>query len=167
MVLMEEVRKEEFIFPGGINTSTKPQVYWTVLGSCVSVILYDVEKRYVGMNHYMLPIWMGRELSSPMYGDVAINRLINKMKSHGSKKEDLKAWIVGGAERTNKTFKIGRKNIQIAINILREHDIAVACRHTGGEYGRKVKFFSDTGQLYLKKLNEAPQQIEKELMKII
>ncbi|GAA5041057.1 putative chemoreceptor glutamine deamidase CheD [Marivirga lumbricoides] len=159
-------RKELFVHPGEIIVKHAPAVLWTVLGSCVSVILYDVKKRIVGMNHYMLPAWNGKENPTAMYGDIAIRNLISRMLAMGCRIEDLQARIVGGAEQTNKTFEIGKKNINVAFEAIRKENIHIICSQIGGACGRKIKFISSKGELYIKALNEA-QKIDTQLVKKI
>lgn len=159
-------REEYFVHPGEIIVKASPAVLWTVLGSCVAVILYDARKKIVGMNHYMLPAWNGKEAPTAMYGDIAIKNLINRMLAMGCETETLQARIVGGADKTNKTFEIGKKNINIAFEAIRKENIHIVCSQVGGACGRKIKFISTKGELYIKTLNEA-QKIDNHLIKII
>ncbi len=148
-------RKERFVHPGEIVVVASPDIIWTVLGSCVALILYDIKRKIVGMNHYMLPVWTGKETPTAMYGDIAIKNLIGRMIGLGCKKDDLRARIVGGSEQTNKTFEIGKKNIKVAFEAIKKENINLVCSQVGGACGRKIKFVSAKGQLYIKTLNEA------------
>ena len=47
------------------------------------VCLYDPVIRVGGINHYMLPLWNGQGLASPKYGNIAIEKLLEKMISLG------------------------------------------------------------------------------------
>lgn len=159
-------RKEYFVHPGEIIVKPSPSVLWTVLGSCVAVILYDVRKKIVGMNHYMLPVWNGKEVATAMYGDIAIKNLINKMLAMGCEIDTMQARIIGGAEQTNKTFEIGKKNINVAFEAIKKENIHMVCSQVGGACGRKIKFLSAKGELYIKTLNEA-QKVDNQIVKII
>jgi len=44
-----------FIKPGYIFVSAKPAIISAVLGSCVSVCIYDNKLKTGGMNHFKLP----------------------------------------------------------------------------------------------------------------
>ena len=117
----------------------------------------------------MLPLWNGQGLASPKYGNIAIEKLIDKMVSMGSQKRNLKAKIFGGAEVIEtgiSQFNIGERNINIAKELLRDHKIPVVASSVGGKNGRKIFFFTDSGavkQRYIEKQNVI--QIEKKIIK--
>lgn len=147
------VTEEHFIFPGTLRVSRKEEIIWTILGSCVAVILHDNANKFSGMNHYMLPYWNNKDSPTEMYGDIAIKKLVEKMMAMGSKIEEMEARIIGGSEQINKTFEIGKKNIQVASQILTNYGIKVICRQTGGPFGRKIKLLTHTGKLFIKTLD--------------
>lgn len=122
----------------------------TVLGSCVAVCLFDIQKKRGGMNHYMLPFWNGEGLETPRYGNVAIPKLIFELLDGGSQKKDLIAKIFGGGSMLgegNPVFQTGEKNIAVAGRLLKEFGIPVAASSTGGERGRKIWFNISTGEV--------------------
>ena len=87
-----------FLYPSSLFVSKEPYVVKTILGSCVAICIWDKRLKIGGMNHYMLPNWNGNDLASPKYGNIAIDKLINKLLLLGSKKEDLIAKIFGGGD---------------------------------------------------------------------
>jgi len=114
------------------------------------------------MNHYMLPYWDGKGLSSPKYGNIAIPKLAEKMIMAGSKKENLVAKVFGGAELLNtgnSIFNIGQRNIGIAWEILEELKIPVISHHVGGASGRKINFDSGDGSVRMKILNSTNNKV--------
>lgn len=129
----------------------------TILGSCVAVCLWDIKLRCGGMNHYMLPLWNGKGLASPKYGNIAIQKLYEKMLSMGSLKENLQAKIFGGSDilqSSSYQFNIGTRNIEIAEKFLAELGIRVQAMSVGGPSGRKILFDSEKGtviQRYIEK----------------
>ncbi|UII26818.1 chemotaxis protein CheD [Fulvivirga maritima] len=141
-----------FLMSSAIYAERKFTIVQTVLGSCVSVCLFDAAGAFGGMNHYMLPIWKGEGLASPKYGNIAIEKLINRMLNLGAQKGNLVAKIFGGAsqygEKTN--FSTARHNIQVAKDILQEHKIPIIASNVGGEKGRKILFNTITGEVFLK-----------------
>lgn len=68
----------------------------TLLGSCVSVCLWDQKRACRGMNHYMLPLWNGEGLATPRYGNIAIENLLEKDVSFGLQQKDLVAKVFEG-----------------------------------------------------------------------
>ena len=142
-----------FLYPSTFFTANKPTLITTVLGSCVAVCLWDNVKKTGAMNHYLLPLWNGVGLASPKYGNIAIEKMIGKLIEYGSKKNNLQAKIFGGAnlfKHQNTQFKIGERNIEIAINVLKEYKIILNNQNTGGNYGRKIIFNTETGIVYHK-----------------
>ena len=110
-----------FLYASTLFVAGGDAIIQTVLGSCVAVCLWDNTFKIGGMNHYMLPYWDGKGLSSPKYGNVAIPRLTEKMLAAGSRRENLVAKVFGGAEMLNagnSIFNIGQRNITVAWEML-------------------------------------------------
>jgi chemotaxis protein CheD len=145
----------KYIYSAGLLVSEKPVMMNTVLGSCVSVCLWDKSKKIGGMNHFMLPFWNGNGLASPKYGNIAMQQLIDKITGMSCKHEDLVAKVFGGARMLREQsayFDIGRRNIDLAIRSLKDENIPVIASSTGGDKGRKIFFNTSTGEVLLKYL---------------
>jgi chemotaxis protein CheD len=139
-----------YLYPAAMVAKDTSGYVHTILGSCVSVCFYDKVRRTGGINHYMLPLWNGEGLPTPKYGNIAIEKLFEKMLSFGSKREHLVAKVFGGGEvieTVNQTFNIGKKNIAIAFDMLNELKIPVISQSTGGNLGRKIVFNTYTGEV--------------------
>jgi chemotaxis protein CheD len=146
---------EHFLFPNDIYVSKKPARVQTILGSCVSVCLYDVVLGYGSLNHYMMPWWNGDGIPSPKYGDIALTRLLEMMNSLGCKTENLVAKIFGGADQHrmgSRGYEIGARNIATAERILTKESISIVARSTGGVVGRKIVFHTGTNKVLMKYL---------------
>lgn len=142
--------KAHFLYPAALFASREPYQINTILGSCVAVCIWDKVLNYGGMCHYMLPYWNGEGLASPRYGNIAIEKLLEKMYSFGCEKKNLVAKTFGGGEVLDfKTpqFDIGKRNIKLASEILNEKRIPVVSSSLGGKYGRKIIFFTDSGSV--------------------
>ncbi len=151
-----------FLYPAALYASKAPTKVSTILGSCVAVCLYDPFLKIGGINHFMLPYWNGQGLASPKYGNIAIEKLIEKMLSLGSLKSNLKAKVFGGGEviETNITqFHIGERNIKVAIEMLQEFNIPVVAKSLGGKLGRKIEFTTDSGEVRQKYIEKTQIQI--------
>lgn len=125
----------------------------TILGSCVSVCLWDPGQRTGGMNHYIFPHWNGEGLASPKYGNVAIVKLIDLMMDLGSKKRHLRAKIFGGAStimHSRGLLNVGERNIQLSQDVLKEEGIPIISSDVGGRFGRKIIFDTETGSVLVK-----------------
>ncbi len=149
------IKKDFFLYPGYIFAQKEKCSVVTVLGSCVSVCLWDPVLRIGGMNHYMLALWNGEGLPSPKYGNIAIEKLIEKMLRLGSRKADLTAKVFGGGEvleSSNGILNISRRNIDLAKNILQKEQIPVVASDVGGHQGRKLVFNTETGSVLVRKV---------------
>jgi chemotaxis protein CheD len=148
---------QHFLYPSTLFASRDSYMVKTILGSCVAICLWDPVAKIGGINHYMLPTWNGNELASPKYGNIAIERLVEKMLQLGCKKGDLQAKIFGGGDLIStdrSAMLIGERNIRVARMILEENNIPVVASSTGGRKGRKILFFTDTGEVRHKFLDK-------------
>lgn len=144
---------KKFIHVGEIFVGAKPTEISTVLGSCVAVCIYDSTENIGGMNHYLVPLWNENGLQSPKFGNISIPRLIENMLNLGCDIKNLEAKIFGGANVINVTqedMMIGRKNILIAKEILREYGVKITAQDVGGTRGRKILMRTDTGKIFLR-----------------
>jgi len=142
--------ESHFLYPATLYASKTPAKVGTILGSCVAVCFYDPILHVGGINHFMLPLWNGQGLPSPKYGNIAIEKLLEKMYSMGSQKMNIKAKVFGGGEvieTTIKQFNIGERNIQIALEVLDDLKIPIIAKSLGGKLGRKIEFNTTTGEV--------------------
>ncbi len=148
---MENRYLQHFLYPSSLFASKDPYVIKTILGSCVAICLWDPKLKIGGMNHYMLPNWNGNDLASPKYGNIAIDKLVERMLYHGSDIKNIQAKIFGGGEllesATGNSNMIGERNIRVARLMLEEKKIPIVASSTGGRRGRKIIFFNDTGEV--------------------
>ncbi|MBV5278787.1 MAG: chemotaxis protein CheD [Campylobacteraceae bacterium] len=143
----------KFIHVGEIFVAINPTEIVTVLGSCVSVCLYDKVEMIGAMNHYLLPLWNGNGLESPKYGNISIPKMIENMENIGCSRRNMEAKIFGGANihKTNTEGQmIGQKNIMIAKEILRKYTIPIKAEDTSGNNGRRIMMISDVNRIILK-----------------
>lgn len=146
-----------YLLPGAIKCSKSPLEITTILGSCVSVCLWDSKLKIGGMNHFMMPLWNGDGLASPKYGNIAIEKLIFNMLYLGSKRDNIVAKVFGGAAvlvACDGLFHIGERNIQIQEELLRQERINVVAKSLGGTVGRKLIFETETGLVKMKYINK-------------
>lgn len=151
---MEQIINKHYLYPSALFA--EKESFWvdTVLGSCVAVCLFDPVTKLGGINHYMLPLWNGNGLASPKFGNIAIEKLIEKMVKNGAIKSRLVAKIFGGADQMASSMKIGDRNIEIAKEILSLHNIPIIAENTGGLVGRKLRYETGTGKVLMKFLTK-------------
>jgi len=148
-----------FLYPSTLFASREPYIVNTILGSCVAVCIYDTVWKFGGINHYMLPFWNGQGLASPKFGNIAINKLIEKMMSLGSNQKHIVAKVFGGGnilESGSSQFMIGDRNIAVAKDMLRELKIQIVSQSVGGVLGRKIQFNVVTGEVKQRMIDKQP-----------
>jgi len=148
---------EHYLYPGNLFAHREPHVVTTVLGSCVSVCLWDCKMNMGGINHYMLPLWNGEGLATPRYGNIAINKLYEKVISFGCNHSNIRAKVFGGGEVlavTSSVINVGERNVLLAMDMLKEMKIRVISSDVGGKTGRKLLFNTQSGSVLLKKLSK-------------
>lgn len=139
---------KHFLFPGTLHASGQECAITTVLGSCISVCLWDAARGGGGMNHYMLPLWNGEGLATPKYGTIAMEKLLEQVLAVGCKKDRLIAKVFGGANilgMSQAACPIGQRNIELAFTTLEEWKIKVVASDVGGPVGRKIIMNTQTG----------------------
>jgi chemotaxis protein CheD len=146
-----------YLHPGQLFASDEPTVVTTVLGSCVSVCLWDRTSQVGGINHYVLPHLLPSDLSSPRFADFAMRDLVRRLLDFGVRRGSLEAKVFGGAGLSQMSARPGRRhlgeqNVSRALAVLEEERIPVVASDTGGSRGRKLMFRTDDGTVWLKAL---------------
>jgi len=152
---MDEELGKHYLYPSALFAEKKPYLVDTVLGSCVAVCLFDTRLKIGGINHYMLPLWNGNGLASPKFGNIATEKLIEKMLRNGSNTSDLIAKVFGGANQMNTSLRIGDQNIEVARQTLANYGIKIIAENVGGGVGRKLRYNTSTGQVMMKFLTKS------------
>lgn len=147
---MDVSMQKYYLHPGFIFVSEQPYYIHTVLGSCVSVCVWDVVRKYGGMNHYIYSKPSGNEYNA-RFGTVSIRHLLTLMAENGSLAQNLRAHIVGGGYSTFAGPSIGEANREVAEEILEKNGILIVTKDTGGQTGRKVVFNNYNGEIIVYK----------------
>lgn len=148
-------RERRFLQPGHLVVSATPLSVTTILGSCVSVCLWDPQKGVGGMNHFMLPMVAGFSASSARFGNVAMEELIIKLGEAGARLPFLRARVFGGAcmfKQMQSPSHLGAKNVAVALDFLSRRGIEIVQSDIGGNRGRKLIFETDLGAICLNKI---------------
>jgi chemotaxis protein CheD len=143
-----------FVHPGQLFVSSDPLWISTILGTCVAVCLYDPITKLGGLNHYLLPHWVGNGNSSTKFGNVATQMLIDKMISTGAHRARIEAKVFGGMSRvpqgTPKSKDLGTNNVELALKLLKGAGIPIIAQSVGGERGRRILFNLKDGSTWVK-----------------
>lgn len=139
----------------------------TGLGSCVGVTIYDPRTKVAGMAHVMLPSSdIAREgtINPAKYADTAIPELVNRMIGLGASGSRMVAKLAGGAQMfafntAGDTMRIGPRNVESCKEALGKFSIPIIAEETGGNFGRTIEFYTDTGILVLRTVQQGVKEI--------
>lgn len=145
----ELIFSEAILWAGDLVAGRGPIRMSTVLGSCVSVCLFDRQHQFGGMNHYLVP--RGGETAS--HGEWATARLVERMRQLGSQTADLQGKIFGGGsplKLVNETYAVGVENVNVARRVLASFSIPIIAERTGHGAGIRLFFENWTGVVWLR-----------------
>jgi chemotaxis protein CheD len=135
------------LLPGQSRISKQPEIVETLVGSCVSVCLFNTKTGHAAMNHFLhdLPAEESN-CDTGHYGSTATEYIIQALLQMDPMPGHYQAQVFGGAAviKTNSTYHIGQKNIDIAKQILAAHHIRIIREEIGGTRGRRIKFDTST-----------------------
>jgi len=165
-------RAVQVLMPGEFGVSVDDNVIMTILGSCVSIYLCDLELKIGGLNHFLLPDSYGppaplgkdthctqnyikdnNNMKAGHYGVGAMGLLINSLLKKGARKEKLVAKVFGGAKVIDSKIDIGATNIAFAFRFLHNENIPIISHCVGGTSALKIYAYSDTGTVLVRKIN--------------
>ena len=150
------------IHPGEYYSTEEDIYIATVLGSCISIALFDMTIHLGGLNHFMLPKSGREEVPTDdelRFGNFAVELLINDLLKKGAKHENLRAKVFGGGNvletSSTKMSMTGINNINFALSYLETERIPIVVNDTGGIFPRKIYFHPQTSKVYLKRIQKS------------
>lgn len=152
------------VHPGEFYITDQPNMMIiTILGSCVAACVRDTQKKIGGLNHFLLPGTIGKDLVNNRFGAFAMEKLINEILKKGGKRENLEVKIFGGASLFKNQFDIGQKNIDFIRDYLKVESLKIASEDVGGQKARRIHYWPESGKIMrLIIKNETKDIVEKE-----
>lgn len=146
------------------NVSSSPNILRTILGSCVGICLYDAAALIGGMSHIMLPSMNDGSTAVKKYADTAIPMMLEEMEKQGAERGRVTAKIVGGARMFNVSEnsmmgEIGSNNTAKVRDVLRGLGIDIVAEETGGNFGRTIDFYLESGIIKVKSMGREEKTI--------
>lgn len=138
--------------PGEFCIATEPMILETLVGSCVCVCLYNYRNGCAAMNHFLRdqPAKMSRaDLGE--FGSTSTEHIVSRLLAIDGDPTHYRAMIFGGAavlKTDSGTLDIGRKNIEVAMQVLSDAHIRITHKEVGGRRGRRVTFETETGSVH-------------------
>ena len=124
----------------------------TVVARGVVVCIWDKSGVTAGMSHFIKPSIYDGKLATGQYGNVSILTLVRMLKER-SPAGCFEAQIFGGASKTDGE-SIGRDNVNIARKVLSAKEIPVVSEDIGGNKGRKILFYTSSGNTVVLKVDK-------------
>lgn len=156
-----------YLRPGAMHFGEAPSRVCTVLGSCISVTLYSPGHRIGAICHALLPI-AGIEAENDFrYVDTSIRQMVAVFTELGIRPLHLVAKLFGGSEMIPSAVEkrripsVGRQNIDSALTVLGEEGLTPAALDVGGTCGRKLLFFTHTGDVLARRNNRKPGRTDR------
>jgi len=150
----------EFVLPGKFYITTRPTVLETLVGSCVSVCLYNHKHGIGAMNHFLRDRPTGEDVGNiGEFGSTSTRHIIDKLMAIDNVSTHYTAMVYGGAavvKTTGRESDIGRKNVETALDILADACICVTEKQVFGTRGRRVKFNTMDGSVMCRFAGDIP-----------
>lgn len=132
------------------------------LGSCVGLVIYDLEKNIAGLAHVMLPessLSKVSHFNPAKYADTAVEDLVSRLISNGARRISLRAKIAGGAQMfqfvtNNEMMRIGPRNVEAVKKELCRLKITIVSEDVGGNNGRTIEFDPCSACLQIRTVNQ-------------
>jgi chemotaxis protein CheD len=153
MAILAPVR-EVYLRPGDFCFGEGGLRITTLLGSCISIVLWHPELLHGGMCHYMLPSRVRGALPpNGKYGDEAMALFMQELKKRRTRASEYRVHVYGGgnmfSSQETDRIEIGQQNIEMAYHLLDEQGFKLESVHLGNYGHRKVAFDVWSGEVGL------------------
>jgi chemotaxis protein CheD len=153
-----------YLKPGELHIADRPGIVTTVLGSCLSVTMFNGRLKTGAICHGMLPRWVEKQgcgsqcLEVFKYVDYSVQYMIDHFRSLGVQPHEIEVKLFGGADMFayggsgREAVSVGRQNIVTALHVIERERLNIHSKDIGGSQGRKLHFYLHTGVVLMKKL---------------
>lgn len=151
-----------YLKPAELHMADSPSIVKTVLGSCVSVTMFNHRLKVGAICHGMLPHCRGKTGCDSRcaecfkYVECSIMHMLERFKSLGIGHREIEVKLFGGADMfamgDGERETVGAHNTRTALRIIEKERLILSKADTGGSQGRKIFFYTHTGEIFLKRL---------------
>lgn len=183
--ILNAYETHKFLYGGEMLFEKTPTLIWTVLGSCLAICFHNERMKIGAIVHAQLPgrnrrsknnkcsercpvkcLQEASDDSAYKYVECSINNLLQKFNNEGIKSFEINVKIFGGSSMLRSSnpsslISIGEQNIDMALQRLEEYGLNLTSQNIGGTRGRKLYFLTDTGEVFLKHLNDKDINLNK------
>ena len=155
------------LYPGEFFATQEDCVIETVTSLCIAVCLYEPQKGIGGMGHFIVPGKIGRDLiitsDVAARGITSMEYLIGDIVKAGGDRKNLHAKIFGAGYsvfNVSDEKEISESNIRFIQEYFSIEKIEIDRIDLGGEFRRKLFFFTKNGVIYRKILKNNDEDSE-------
>ena len=156
-----------YLKPGEMILSEEPTLVSTLLGSCISVVMFNRRHHIGAICHSLLPV--NREpthdcketcVDGFRYVECSIRRMVGFFLNRNISRGDIEVKMFGGSDmfsanpKAGRNATVGNQNIEMALKTIEEERLRLVISDVGGQRGRKIFFYTHTGEVLLKRLND-------------
>ncbi|MCP4351914.1 MAG: chemotaxis protein CheD [Desulfobacterales bacterium] len=153
-----------YLKAGDILVTEKPFKVSTVLGSCVSVTMFSRRFKIAAICHALMPVCIEKasclvSCAAPFkYVNCVVPDMVRRMQSRGVSPKEIETKLFGGSDMfgpgtdRERALSVGNLNIEAAVSAVRAENLVLKVTDVGGEFGRKIFFYTNTGEVWLKHL---------------
>ena len=151
--------------PGELALRTTPTIISTALGSCLAIIMFAPGRRIGAISHPLLPYPSSNTplpvspVEQRKYVIHVIPSMLKKLGQLGINSEELEVKVFGGGEilqgysDSERLQPVGRLNVRVALDVIERQSLFLRVFDVGGSQGRKIFFYTHTGEVFMKRLN--------------
>ncbi|MBF0181541.1 MAG: chemotaxis protein CheD [Magnetococcales bacterium] len=161
--------------PGELFISTVPAEVHTILGSCVSIVIYHPRlkqgaichgrKPTRGCAHAVCGLKVCRELGD--YVSCSVEFMLAYFDQKGTPRQELEVKLFGGAmmfnnlpsTMENPVLGMGKRNIDTAMEVIRANHLHLTASDVGGPWARQILFYTETGEIKLKRVRTSASEL--------
>ncbi len=141
-----------FLLPGDYFVGGAGQRVRTLLGSCVSIALWDPVRRIGAMSHCLLTGRRGGGRPDARYCEDALALMLAELAALGAAPGDLQAKVFGGGNMfpalVGRDGDVGRRNGEVACALLAAAGIPVLSQSLYGIGHRRIQFDLANGDVW-------------------
>lgn len=157
-----------YLKPGELYIGERPAKVITVLGSCVSVTLFNRRLGVGAICHGAMPHCRKVKKCHGLcrdvfkYVDCSLHYMLWRLRGLGVTDSELEVKLFGGADTlsSKKENTIGSLNVKMALDIIRREHLRIIAADVGDSFGRKIIFLTHTGEVYLKRLKDTGASVQ-------
>lgn len=156
--------EQVFLKPGDVYFGRGSGVVTTILGSCVSLVLWHSPSKLLAVSHIMLPTRVTSlvpinknkhdQYARPCsrFADELFDIYVQEAKRYGVPLHAFSASVIGGGDMFPVApghITIGQKNLHAVEQLALEHQLMIDYRDTGGSLYRRLSVIIETGDVFL------------------